>query len=855
MQSRVVMIILLACLLTANAETFPRFLQGHRVRCIDQDSPDANDPGEHTVQYWMDHSTAGDVIVSFLDDKYYIDFDGKSNQPVFRDLLAAGLAGYIDHCVLEAQYDIFTKDRTSAELGSVPDLNSVEAGGGIKSGYSSTTAATLDSNWDISSCNIENNYAIKNMVYNSWATSLQECHETLITFGTDFGNFEKCWVDCAVVADAKDVSTEARSRMNGVQNKITGEIWISPGSCPSKCNNGICCREGYASLEYCHVGTDMGTFHHHGCVPPARSLKTCKCQEMTDPNFYVQENGIRRACLTCTPPLRGGCSDTVCQKCAQKDGESQYPVNNTCQKCSEIHKSLSSSCDVGSVHAFCSTDSLGSCGECNPNFYTEPGVNRHICQNCTVRSETECIVADATLLHCDPGPGYCACNPGFTPTDPSKAVSSTNPCVICPNGEFKSDVSNDACQKCGTGDVNGMNSLEPRINYTDCTCWGIPNRKEMFRPADGTGDRECRQCKYFSQGYLKPYKPANETECKGCDPGYWFGQATENSEFACIEIPIMNLKCDQGDPASAGQWFIENRKDQYRHPQLMFKPSSTGNFVPDNHYLDLNTFQIHSCSGVCTSFQYPHLCGQPIGNEIYVLEKSTNTEEILTLNSVCDTTQETDYEIIRTGSCKSCSTCNPGFFNNGCKDGTETINPCVSCTATCTSGYLSHDLERGCDDPQAMSDHICESCQKVKQDGNNYFIVESCGGHDYDRWNVEDNEIVKITCTTTTDLCDFTNVNVNGHLIPRTNHKGTMLPYCPPKYHVDTDCFNNNLATWKSECCIPCQSTMPEQRKTSDHLPCSGKTSEDTQTWTDRCDNNYYLNENLNTCVACETCR
>ena len=87
MQSRVVLIILLASLLTAEAEQLPRFLQGNRVRCIDQGSPDDNDPGEHTVQYWMDHSTAGDVIVSFLDDKYYIDFDGKSNQPDFLYLL------------------------------------------------------------------------------------------------------------------------------------------------------------------------------------------------------------------------------------------------------------------------------------------------------------------------------------------------------------------------------------------------------------------------------------------------------------------------------------------------------------------------------------------------------------------------------------------------------------------------------------------------------------------------------------------------------------------------------------------------------------------------------------------------
>lgn len=870
-------------------QNLPRFLRGDEVCCMDRDKYDLTWGLE--FNYAKYYFLCGDVVVSFLDDRYWIDFDGKNDQPWHRSLIGNS-AGGTDFCVNKLEFEEnewYFKDPRSSwfrdKHGHQPYTSE------ISDFYQRRGYRNIDRlnrlggyDYDISKCQL--NYAIKNK-NGQWATTLQECHETAVSDGNaaEFGNFADCYDECK---EREHVCVECPNLQ--ADFKFTGDETCQQylpcfyrynigKLCPSKCGSqGVCCRhnrdsDGGYCQESVNVGgdvfnhnMDMGTYNHHGCVPKPRDPKTCKCESITEAlkaTHYIDENYLLKPCPQCeegfttylTRDSNNMCTDnTECTWC----NDNHYPLSpgGQCTACSDITETESPKCGQGHVWHDCANTRKGSCRSCGPDQYTKrvEGQERTKCFECTGRVE-ECNSYNAILEGCAPDEGICECKPGYRPEDPKKEnITNDNPCIPCESGYFKTTTANEKCTDCATrGD---MYSSPGSTNESQCTCTGFAN-EIPYRFAEA---RECRQCKDFQDGHLKPYKPADSSsgeECISCPSGTWFD--TDENPATCTDIPIMQLDCAlTGD---MGTTIIDPTEDHYPSPFFNFKPF-TGNPVPDGYYLSLSDYSLKSCDDECSDYQYVHLCGKPDGGNIYL--KNTGTKQVELLENIqnCDDSSISEYTIKREGVCKDCTVCPDLEFNSGCER--NNAGDCVTCRTSCEANqYLYHEKPTGCRDSSAISDYECKECKKVEKQGSNgffeYFIVESCGNHDYDRWDSDvSNGVQEVTCTNTqaNTLCNFDEMLVEGISISRTYLSGSHLPYCPPGYKVDDTCFDANPNTWNKDCCIECEPDNREKKKSANYQQCSGTSKIDTQIWTDRCENNYYTDTSgpEEVCKPCEVC-
>lgn len=882
--------LMLICFVSVSAETLPRFLRGDKVRCLDRDSADnlgtfagnvATDLLEANLIYWEGRSYKGDVVVAFINDVYWIDFDGKSDQPWHRSLSGNEHAG-TDRCITEDHYQYLVDNPTNTVSNIEANIEYFD----LKGGYGNAQRLRrLGSDYDISNCNQAEFKGVYHDIAKRWATSLQECHEVIVTqhqSSSDFGNFEDCWDECK--------SCYWTDPPDGHPSKWECNHNPFRPQCITKCGNqGTCCRHGKNDdLDHndglCNQDVDvtlkgsgslipnppdnakfshnmeMGTYNHHGCVPRPRDPKTCKCQllsESSRASYYIASNGLVKECPVCgegytTTGGLGQCSaNTKCVRCP----DNQYPevAGSTCSTCPAITLKESHKCGMGKIWHACSNTNKGSCKDCGPEQYTEDkDVSTRVeCKKCRDRV-IECAGYNATLTGCSPGPGKCECNAGYQPITPGKNITKDNQCETCDVGHFKESISNNKCDECSTANGGKMYSSLPRNSSTDCSCYSVPNTK-MY---EFSGARECRQCRDFPDGHKYPYKPKDSPldECRACSPGTWFDTDMDPAE--CTTIETMNLTCPD---MSVGATIVINPPlDHYPSPFFNFKPAN-GNEVPIGYYLDTKTYKIKSCVDQCNDYQYSHLCGRPSSDgEIYWKKIETNEVTVMK-GDFCDSSIPPPYKIKREGMCKDCKSCSDLEFNSGC--GSNNAGTCQTCQTTCsTDYYLYHELSTGCNDPTAISDYECRECKKVERTGNNadfkYYIVESCGGNDYDRWGTDfTNGIQSIHCTSpsSSDTCNFDSVPPT---IPITQHAGTHLPYCPPRYKVIEECFQQNPNLWNKDCCVECSADDPQKKKSANYEICPGNSPRDTQLWVDRCENNYYTDKSgaEEVCKPCEMC-
>ena len=893
--------LMLICFVSVSAETLPRFLRGDKVRCLDRDSADnlgtfagnvATDLLEANLIYWEGRSYKGDVVVAFINNVYWIDFDGKSDQPWHRSL-SGNEHGGTDRCITEDHYQYLVSNPTNTGSNIRTNIE------GLKGGYGNAQRLTrLGSEYDISNCNQAEFKGIYHNIARRWATSLQECHEVIVTqhqSSSDFGNFEDCWDECK--------SCGWVSLCDGCQES-KWECNHSPFSpeCITKCGNqGTCCRHGNNDdPDYndglCNENVDvtskgltltnnnakfshnmeMGTYNHHGCVPRPRDPKTCKCSTLPTTDRItkmIAGNGLVKPCVTCSEGFttyysRGDsneCLETT--KCERCQSSASYPdiAGGPCIPCATIEVRESPKCGMGRIYRGCSNMNRGSCRDCGVDQYTIPTTdpNRNYCYSCNgntlplgpnngLNRFDECASYNATLTGCSPGPGKCECNAGYKPITPGQNITKDNQCEPCDVGHFKESISNNKCDECSTANGGEMYSFLPRNSSTDCSCYNFANKK-MY---EFWGARECRQCRDFPNGHLYPYKPQDSIldECQACSPGTWFDTDMDPAE--CTTIETMNLTCPD---MSVGATIVINPPlDHYRSPFFNFKPAN-GNEVPIGHYLDTETYEIKSCADECNDYQYSHLCGRPSSDGEIYWKKIATREVTVMKDFICDSSIPSQYKIKREGMCKDCKSCSDLEFNSGC--GSNNAGTCQTCKTTCsTDYYLYHELSTGCNDPTAISDYECRECKKVERTGDNadfkYYIVESCGGNDYDRWGTDfTNGIQSIHCTSpsSSDTCNFDSVPPT---IPITQHAGTHLPYCPPRYKVIEECFQQNPNLWNKDCCVECSADDPQKKKSANYEICPGNSPTDTQLWVERCENNYYTDKSgaEEVCKPCEMC-
>ena len=885
--------LMLICFVSVSAETLPRFLRGDRVCCLDRNSPEYSNSESRTVRFEDEKLQCGDVVVALINDIFWIDFDGESDQPWHRSLKGNAHQGN-DLCITQK-----TKEGVSVCVAPPETCFNDIGPGTSKGGYGNAERLTrLGSEYDISNCNQAEFKGVYHDKLKRWATSLQECHETSITqhqSTSDFGNFEDCYDECK----------ESRHACYFCPNLDAGFQWTGDESCkgfkfcyyysiahgklcPSKCGTqGVCCRHGEESDEgYCQesVSVDgdvfehnmnMGTYNHHGCVPRPRDPKTCKCSVLSTEERitnYIESNGLVKACPTCSEgftltPTPGVCSKaSKCERCPQNS----YPKTpgGVCTACTTIQREESSKCGMGNIWDSCSNTRKGSCRQCGPNQYTNAtnSADRVNCFDCNDRKD-ECARYNATLQGCSPGPGICVCNPGHTPTIIDGNVTADNPCIPCEIGTFKSTTKNEACEPCAT---RGESMYSPQGSISDnvCSCYTKPNEKPYFF----AGMRECRQCRDFQDGHLKPYKAADSIEdiCSSCPDGTWFD--TDVSPASCTTIPTMQLQCHV--VGELGTITIDPPLDHYRSPLFNFKPVN-GNEVPIDHYLSTVDYTIHSCKDECNDYQYSHLCGRPLNGEIYWKKMEDNVVSVMKTGDLCDSSTASKYEIKREGICKDCTDCAVTEFNSGCgSNSAGTCQPCKTSSSCQTSKtldtpnleYMHHEKDTGCNDPTAITDYECKECKKVEKVGGNsdfkYYIIESCGDNDYYRWDTDlTNGVQRLYCTrpprgTKEPGCDFGDIVQGSIAISRIYYEGTHLPYCPPGYMVIEECFQQNPDLWNKDCCVECSADDPEKKKSANYEICPGDSPIDTQLWVDRCENNYYTDKSgtEEVCKPCEMC-
>ena len=311
--------------------------------CLDRNSPEYSNSESRTVRFEDEKLQCGDVVVALINDIFWIDFDGESDQPWHRSLKGNAHQGN-DLCITQK-----TKEGVSVCVAPPETCFNDIGPGTSKGGYGHAERLTrLGSDYDISNCNQAEFKGVYHDIAKRWATSLQECHEVIVTqhqSSSDFGNFEDCWDECKSCGWVSLCDGCQESKWECDHNPFLPE-------CKTKCgDHGTCCRHGNNDdPDYndglCNENVDvtskgltltgdnakfshnmeMGTYNHHGCVPRPRDPKTCKCSVLSTEQRitnYIDSNGLVKACPTCSEgftltPTPGVClKESKCERCPQ----------------------------------------------------------------------------------------------------------------------------------------------------------------------------------------------------------------------------------------------------------------------------------------------------------------------------------------------------------------------------------------------------------------------------------------------------------------------------------------------------------------------------------------------------------
>ena len=617
--------------------------------------------------------------------------------------------------------------------------------------------------------------------------------------------------------------------------------------------------------------------------------KNCKCAQVVDGYGYTAKDSIRTACTYCYPPSGNyGCANGVLGACAACDGTqnelrsalTNYKTGATyfgllpnCLLCSSAGKE----CPSGQFQSRCG-DRIGStiidgvCTPCPDNTYKTGTSRATACLPCD--SAAACIPG-ATRIGCNAlSMGYCACNAGYefsliSTVAEDNSISQTLSCTLCPSGKYKSGVpANEKCTDCSTNSEGAMNSPTGSTSMNACTCDGIANR---FKYVTDT-DMECRACfKSGANGHQTPYKPIGETMCRSCPDGKWFNSDVDD----CVPVPIMQIVCKNRNDGT-GYWDVEPKVDSYRPWYTNMVTVQVGL----NEYLEITTAQVQSCRTLCGAFEYADKCGRVSQQRLYLTDLTSGTQSLYHLDpsstNFCTVSAPHNLAISREGRCLRCNECGAGQYNADCGDVAGNCDndlsdlrcaagTCQDCMTACPqpNQWLSHISNIGCDNSEATTDYTCVDCLRVKKEMDRYYIVESCGGHAYSRWNPDHTyplqdqyQIVVLNCNDASShsSCNFLPETVNQITIPRSRLAGTPIPYCPPGFYIDPLCFAIDTTTWNSQCCLKCSEFMPEMKQPHTYQICDGTTGTDTQQLLTRCENNYYLNTTQQKCIPCDMC-
>jgi len=495
-----------------------------------------------------------------------------------------------------------------------------------------------------------------------------------------------------------------------------------------------------------------------------------------------------------------------------------------------------------------------TCTHCADNQYSNDERTQCLpCASCAAFPNTE-------LIGCNSGKeGTCVCSAGYY-----KPFASSE-CTPVPLGFFKNEASDSKGTECVQKKESlGFTTMNLGSTSEDaCVC-----QQNYFL----NDKNKCELCPAAT-----PYNPVNGTGCRACYLyEHWtqeYNFTTQKMEMTCENITRMQLSFGNTHLS------VDPGIDYYRT-----RNSQTQIYIlPSNMYLDINTHEPKVC-GSCPTFSERQACGRPQNGQLWLLWRDYNgidRQNLVTLplsndanscdfNTYCFWQQQQNNEltILREGKCVACVPCPAGNYQTQCIDGgTHTCQPCKT---VCPNGntYLAHPLSKyednqwkgGCELSYntAQEDYTCEDCRRWKHENNQFHLLLACGNTVSDtRWEPTGN-------LSNGKPQEFTQVNTYPNYHASYQQE---IPYCPQGWYVNPSADGCSLTTdeaaqvfttpWQSDCCVPCGDESEfQQKKSSQYTPCTGSGTQNTQTYTDRCENGYYtktVNGN-EVCAQCTTC-
>lgn len=600
--------------------------------------------------------------------------------------------------------------------------------------------------------------------------------------------------------------------------------------CDHNCPNG----EAYRLKNNPNGWVSSLQFYQTQCFSGPLSAETfmCECAQLPY-GYWAQNHAYRTPCKVCGAGYYTalcGLSEGFCFEC--QAGKFQSDANNYHDQCTP--------CDDKTIAP---NTAQSTCTHCADKQYSIANTQCVDCTACDANKHEElsgCGYEQA---------GTCVCSAGYYKPFPSSE------CTPVPLGFFKNEASDSKGKEC----VQEKQSLGfTTMNLGSTTIDACVCQQNYFL----NDKNKCELCPAAT-----PYNPVNGTGCRAC---YLYEYWTEST---CKNISRMQLSFGNT------QLSVHPKIDLYRSHNSQTQLYQ----VRPNMYLDVKTHESKVC-GPCPTFSERQACGRAQNNQLWVLWRDSNgiaRQNLVTLPLLIDPNnsgfnsyhfwslqQNNELSILREGKCVACVPCPAGNYQTQCIDGgTHTCQPCKTlCQSTNT--YLAHPLSKyednqwkgGCELSYntAQEDYICAECRRWKHENNQFHLLLACGNTESDkRWDPTNN---LFNGKPQESFQNNTNPNIYA------SYK-QEIPYCPPGWYVNPsaqDCFlttdeaaQHFTREWTPACCVPCGDESEfQQKKSSQYTPCTGSGTQNTQTYTDRCENGYYtktVNGN-EVCAQCTTC-
>ena len=658
-----------------------------------------------------------------------------------------------------------------------------------------------------------------------------------------------------------------------------------------RCGTGACCRNKLdtdRSIDGCNCLNDPGIFSHNSdwprqirhaycsdsgvrtnaarfhCVPSLKFL-LCACVDGPNTGYYIDGNSIQTQLTQCGKgEYNEGKSETSggsCKSCSPgkfKNEEDTLNYHPDCQECA-IGKfsgapgaAFCTSCPNGKYQSDMGKSSCDDCQQCNED-------DKHEVSPCNWDGWNDWNQGHARINH------ECVCSVGY------ERVGS----VCDPVGKnwYKDKIGDRTAERCPiTSD--GTQKVTLNVGSTsqeNCVC-----PENMYY--DKTNDW-CIQCEWHRPWRKLEWLDSADA-CKACESWQYWSDSSEE----CLEIERMRIVRVPGESFNI-EGVDKSRRQSPRHMKNVERLSSTQYLLVNEDDPSLNN-TVKECSPQCGHFAKREGCGNEAMPKWIAFEYSGNTFERMAPSLPVTTGEDLDFwsnniqnpRIVREGRCTRCVNCAIGQYQSGC---TET-NTCLSCepVACQSSEYKFHPINAtfqggtwtgACHQTPnvAVVPYTCTPCRRWENEGGRYMLMLGCGSEaTYTRWhpeNVGDNQLESLTCTyddTNNPQCKLPNQDkfASTSELVRFTHK---IPYCKPGWYVDVSdelcplSQDDGGSAWSAACCKICGSENEGQEiRAHDYKTCTGTSTEDTQRYTDRCENNYHQtwNGNAEECALCTSC-